>query len=86
MFALVSIALTYSLFYILTHEAGDIKDEVVRMLVLHMFLHFFIITPYCLMTLQWGVLLWGLTHAKAKHNRISGSEQVSLQKGAMRGV
>ena len=80
-FALISIALTYLFLYILMKESQDLSSHEEDMVVLHMFVHFFLVTPYCLMTLQWGVMLWGLTNAKAELDLHSGNEQVSLQKG-----
>ena len=33
------------------------------------------------MTMQWAILLWGLTNAKADFDLGSGNQQVSVQKG-----
>ena len=81
-FTLISIALTYIFLYILMKESNHLDSHEEDMVVLHMFVHFFLVTPYCLMTMQWGVMLWGLNTAKAELDLHSGNEQVSLQKGS----
>ena len=75
-FTLISITLTDLFLDILTKQSEGLTANEQGWMTFFIFVHFFLGTPFCLMTRQWG-----LANAKAELDLQSGNQQVSLQKG-----